>query len=99
MLDGFGLSPFFTAIIGGDTLPVKKPDKGVIDHILSVCRKPAGKTLMIGDSATDILAGKNGEVKTVAVTYGIGDIQEIQKAQPDFIIDKFPDLIHIVNRS
>ena len=41
------------------------------------------EVLMVGDSATDIQAGKNAGIKTCAVTGGYGNKEKLRQATPD----------------
>jgi phosphoglycolate phosphatase-like HAD superfamily hydrolase len=43
---------------------------------------------MIGDSESDILAGKAARTITCGVTYGYGRPEDILKAKPDCIVGK-----------
>ncbi|MCV6596277.1 MAG: phosphoglycolate phosphatase [Mangrovicoccus sp.] len=49
--DHFGLSPRMAAIVGGDTLPVKKPDPAPLRHAIE--RSGATSVLYVGDSEID----------------------------------------------
>jgi len=40
---------------------------------------------MIGDRASDIIAGKTNGTRTLAVTYGFGGMEELTAAGPDRI--------------
>lgn len=51
ILGGLGLSPFFDAITGGDSLPVLKPDPAMLAHTLA--QMPDGAALYVGDSEVD----------------------------------------------
>ena len=52
---------------------------------------PAAQTLMVGDSDTDVLTGRNAGVWTCGVTYGFG-ADTLQKAPPDLLIDDLREL-------
>jgi len=49
------------------------------------------QTLMVGDSDTDILTGRNAGVWTCGVTYGLG-AHTLEKAAPDLVIDDMREL-------
>lgn len=51
---------------------------------------------MIGDSPTDIEAGKRACVLTCGVSYGYRGRDVILKAEPDFIIDSLLELKEII---
>jgi phosphoglycolate phosphatase-like HAD superfamily hydrolase len=50
------------------------------------------KAVMVGDGNTDIEAGKGAGVHTCGVTYGLGRIEELREAKPDFLIDDLRQL-------
>jgi len=56
-------------------------------------------TIMIGDSELDIYCGKNAGAKTCAVTYGYRIKEDLIITNPDFLIDKLYDLIHVLDYS
>ena len=50
-----------------------------------------------GDMDIDVRAGKDAGILTCAVTYGIGKIEDIVRAKPDYIIDNLLQLKEIIN--
>jgi len=56
LLDALHLSPYFAAIVGGDSLPVSKPDPAPLHHALIALGAAAGEALMVGDSRVDATA-------------------------------------------
>lgn len=84
-------SPFGT-IIGGDTMPEKKPDPGGLHHILEKHRTRPEDALMIGDSRIDIETGKNAGVRTCGVTFGHAGREALEFAGSDWIIDDLSEL-------
>ena len=51
VLNGLGLAGFFDAVVGGDTLSVRKPDPRALTATLS--RIGGGAALYVGDSEVD----------------------------------------------
>ena len=63
---------FFRVLVGGDTLPHRKPHPLPVRHALaSLCAEPNWST-MVGDSENDLRAGKAAGTRTVAVLHGYG---------------------------
>lgn len=91
MLDGLGIYKRFTAVYGGNSFENKKPDPVGVYRILSETNGQREKTWMIGDSAVDVLTGRNAGVTTCGVTYGYAT-ETFKNAPPDFLIDRFDDL-------
>jgi phosphoglycolate phosphatase len=58
LLDQLGLTRFFQVVVGGDTLPVCKPDPAPLLHALAGLGGEGGTggAIMIGDSAVDAVA-------------------------------------------
>ena len=95
MLDGLGIYRHFVAVYGGNSFDHKKPDPVGIYQILSDTKGQREKTWMIGDSAVDVLTGRNAGVTTCGVTYGYAT-ETFKDAQPDFLIESFPDLEQLI---
>jgi phosphoglycolate phosphatase len=83
----FGLDSYFTAVFGPQ-LDGRFDDKTeLVAHVLAERDLGPERTVMIGDRATDIAAGKANGTRTLAVTYGFGSLEELTAAGPDQICD------------
>jgi phosphoglycolate phosphatase len=91
MLTRLGFAPFFAYIYGGNSFPQKKPDPTGLHKLMEDLQVPARQTLMVGDSDTDILTGRNAGVWTCGVTYGFG-AHTLEKVSPDRVIDDMREL-------
>jgi phosphoglycolate phosphatase len=91
IIEGLGLASYFFEIYGGDSFPLKKPHPMGIETLMSRVAVPPEKTLMVGDSDTDVLTGRNAGVWTCGVTYGFGP-QALEEAGPDLLVDNLRDL-------
>jgi phosphoglycolate phosphatase len=89
ILNGLGVAHYFAAVIGGDTLTVKKPEPAAIFHLSSIWRIPPARMLMVGDHATDIQVGINAGCRTVFFTNGIGRSKDLA---PDAVIHAITEL-------
>ena len=70
VLEALDLQRYFRAVIGGDTLPERKPHARHILETASRTLPDYKQAIMIGDSATDVAAARNSGVPVVAVSYG-----------------------------
>jgi phosphoglycolate phosphatase len=70
VLRGFDLDALCPRLIGGDTLPVRKPDPTGLLQLIEAVGIPASETLMVGDSPIDVETGKNAKTGTCAVFWG-----------------------------
>lgn len=92
MLEELQVADFFEIILGGDSLPVMKPDPGPILHVLNHLGVSADKAAIVGDGTTDMEAGKAAKIWTCAVTYGLKKKEVLLKTNPDFMIDDIREL-------
>jgi phosphoglycolate phosphatase len=91
VLEALDLMRYFRTVIGGDALPVRKPQAG---HILETAARTLpgySQAIMIGDSATDVAAARNSKVPVVAVSYGYTNVPAVELGA-DAVIDHMRDL-------
>jgi len=91
LLDQLGLSGFFGAVVGGDSLLVRKPDPGHIRGTLDKLGKDFTWAAMVGDSANDVNAAKAAGLPCVVVSFGYTQIAP-KDLGGDRLIDHFSDL-------
>jgi phosphoglycolate phosphatase len=63
LLDQMKIGRYFRWIIGGDTLPQKKPDPAALFFVMKMANIPASQSLFVGDSRSDVLAAKAAGVQ------------------------------------
>jgi len=68
-----GLDEFTSVIVGGDTLPTRKPDPAMLRHALKQLGSSSDGATMVGDGLQDIRSGKRMGVRTIACLFGYGD--------------------------
>ncbi|MBX7218900.1 MAG: phosphoglycolate phosphatase [Blastocatellia bacterium] len=95
ILDGLNLTRFFSAIIGGDSAPERKPHPAPVLAALSHCEVAASEAVMVGDSSHDVRAGKAAGTLTCGVTYGLRSRQELVEIGADLIVDDMAELIDL----
>jgi phosphoglycolate phosphatase len=70
LLDHLELSGYFSALLGGDSLPERKPDPTPLQHLAAQFGQPVMHCLMVGDSATDAAAARAANMPLAMVSYG-----------------------------
>ena len=93
ILQSFGWQGLFSEVLGGDSLPVKKPDPAPLLHVCEALGISTDKTIMIGDSRNDILAGQNANMDTLGLSYGYNYGQDIRELNPTVAFDDFAALV------
>lgn len=94
-IDALGWADRFDALIGGDTLPVRKPDPAPLFEAIARCG--GGRAAYVGDSITDTDTGRNANIPTVAVSFGFSD-RPPEQLDAAALIDHFDDLIPTLER-
>lgn len=94
VVERLGLAAHFDWIQGTDDFPYK-PDPGVLLRVLEHFRVPPERALMVGDTPADILCARAAGVPCAAVTYGTATPEELEPFQPQYLLARFPDILHI----
>ena len=90
-----GIRDMFSALLGADTLSVRKPDP---EHLWETIRRVGGdlgRSALIGDTDTDRSTARNAGVPSVLVAFGPSG-EAISALQPEVLLnhfDELPDLI------
>lgn len=92
-----GLATFFGVVVGGDSLPQRKPAP---EPLLAVARglgRPAEGAVMVGDGPNDVAAARAAGSRIVAVSYGYpqGNLADLTA---DRVIDGFAELPDALER-
>ena len=96
-----GLCKWITLCTGKEPLFLGKPEPTMIYQVMEKFGVKKEETMMVGDRYyTDIVAGINANVDTVAVLSGETTLEEFNKTnkKPTYIIDSIADLIDLLNR-
>lgn len=80
LFDALGWAPLFDAVVGGDTLPVHKPDPEPLWHIARAFGASPAQCVMVGDSRTDAEAAHAAGMPLVLVDYGYHRGYDLQAA-------------------
>ncbi|MBU5617160.1 phosphoglycolate phosphatase [Psychrobacter sp. TAE2020] len=93
ILESLGWTPLFDVVLGGDSLPVKKPDPAPLLHVCETLNFQPAQAFMIGDSVNDILAGQSAGIETLGLSYGYNYGNHIGDSNPTQVFDSFADLL------
>ncbi len=95
ILDGLDLTSHFVDVVGGDSLPVRKPDPAGLEQLRIRTNTPRDRLLLVGDSAIDVRTARAANITMCGVTWGL--IPESLDAEPpDHLIDHPSELLPIV---
>ena len=90
VLEATRLAEAFELVIGGDSLPVRKPHPAVLGHVGAVLGTDAARLAHVGDSQTDVEAARNAGAHAWAVPWGYNAGLCIADARPARLFDSLP---------
>jgi phosphoglycolate phosphatase len=98
LVESLGLKGYFDAIVGMDTIKVAKPDPKIYGETLRRLDINGGRTVMIGDSETDVLTARAAGVPVIGVTFGYTP-KPVAHFAPDYLADTYDELMPLIERA
>jgi len=95
LVDALGWQNRFAAIVGGDTLPQRKPDPTPVHE--AIRRAGGGRAAFVGDSISDTRAAHAAGIKCIALTFGFSD-RPADQLGADALIDRYDQLLPTLER-
>ena len=89
VLEKFGLTDFFSSIVGGDRLPSCKPDPAMLHLVMR--ELAVERCLFVGDSEVDVATAKAAGVPIALFTQGYRKTP-LAELEPDFYFENFRNL-------
>lgn len=95
LMQALGARGAFGALVGADTLPVRKPDPEPLRETVRRLGGDPAKTVLIGDSDTDRNTARAAGVPSVLVTFGPSGA-DMAALEPEALLDDYADLPDMV---
>ncbi|NPV71829.1 MAG: HAD-IA family hydrolase [Firmicutes bacterium] len=92
MLEKFALGDYFEVSISADEVRSHKPEPEPVLKAVEALGVAPRRSVMIGDTPMDVLAGRRAGTWTTAVTWGMGSREELAAAGPDFVLESVLDI-------
>lgn len=91
LLERCGMLADFELVVGGDSLPRKKPDPLPMLHVAQTFGLPAAQVVAIGDSLNDAQAARAAGMPVLSVPYGYNEGLDVRSLDVDGIVDSLAD--------
>ena len=95
LLERLNLGAHFFRVYGGNSLAEKKPHPEGINLLVEESGAERSHTIMVGDSAVDVLTARNASVRACGVRWGFQP-ETFAQAPPDFLIEDMRELAAFV---
>lgn len=95
-LEQFHLSKYFAHVVTALDTHKPKPSPEALVKAVAAMDVQMCECVIVGDSVIDVKAGKAAGITTVAVLTGLYSRAELEKAEPNFIINDISELPEII---
>lgn len=97
LLERTGLSSWFDLVIGGDSLPRKKPDPAQLLHACDGFGIAPYEAVMIGDSINDALAARAAGMPVFVLPYGYNEGRSVAELDADVVIESLAHAASLID--
>lgn len=91
LLTALDLTRRFDAVIGGDELPVQKPDPTMLLEVIARAGGDRMRAIMVGDASPDVGAAQAAGVPCIVLSFGYNDMPAAELGG-DVLIDRYGEL-------
>lgn len=95
LLEALGVRDRFMAVCGQDTFAMRKPDPQALLLTIAQAGGDVSRSIMVGDSITDIATARAARVPVIAVDFGYTD-KPVSELGPDHVISRYDQLYDAV---
>ena len=98
LVEALGLTSCFAVVLGGDSLPVRKPSPEPLLHALQICRAGAqpNDAVLFGDSITDLETGRAAGMPVCGVGWGFDPDGEMRRQGTDWWVETVDELERVL---
>ena len=97
ILQKFGLADYFERICGASLDGSRSKKEDVIAYLLSLTQG-TGETVMVGDTAYDVIGAAHHGIPTIGVAWGYGTVSDMEAAGAAAIANTMEALFDYLNR-
>ena len=102
ILRKFGLSDFFDFSEGASFDHKREKKSDVLEYALSkvgvVTEEDKRGAVLIGDTVYDVVGANEIGIDSIAVTYGFGKREDLEKNGATYVVDKIEDIYSIISK-
>lgn len=96
VIAGLELGYYFDLVLGTDEPMPHKPAPDLLIECARRLGRDPRRGLMVGDTERDVLAGRAAGMQTCGVTYGVLGADGLTPHAPDFLIDRFEQVLALI---
>lgn len=96
LMTKLGARHWFDALVGADTLPVRKPDPAPYFEAVMRAGGDPKRSILVGDTETDRETARAARVPSVLITFG-PEGRDVGRLEPQAMLDRYDDLPRLVD--
>ena len=93
IFEHFGMEKLFTVVVEDGDVSQNKPHPEMLCLAMEKMGTKKDQTLFVGDSVIDIQTAQNAGVRVLAVPTGNTEREDLVKARPTVLLERFSDLL------
>ncbi len=86
---------FFVDCYGPDLVGAPKPDPTMLFALMREMQVEPNETLYVGDMILDVESARNARVRVALIPTGSSTADELREANPDYLLETFPELLSV----
>lgn len=94
-IEGLGLAPLFSVVLGHRDAFPRKPDPTSARFVLERLGVRPAEALYVGDTPIDLRTARAAGIPSVAVTWGFRGRPELEAERPDHVVDHAAEVLPI----
>jgi phosphoglycolate phosphatase len=95
VVQGVHLAQYFASVRGAENGVPVKPAPEPLLRVLADLRVAPAEAWMVGDSRNDVKAAQAAGCIAIALSYGIGRLEDLRALRPAVILDSFPKILEL----
>lgn len=97
LVEALGWGGRFAAILGGDSLAVRKPDPAPVHETIARAHGEIARAVFVGDSRVDVDAARAAGLPIIVTAFGYSEVPA-RELGADAVLDAFADLLPALAR-
>lgn len=97
LIAALGWTDRFAAVLGGDTLSVRKPDPAPLLAAIAAAGGDPATSVYVGDTSVDVATARAANVPVIIVAFGFAD-RPVRSLGADAVLDDFSGLAALATR-
>jgi phosphoglycolate phosphatase len=93
LIKAAGIWEQFDLVVGADQVKQPKPHPEMGHLTMERLGTLPEHTIMVGDKTHDLLMARDAGMRSVAVTYGVHNVQELAAGEPTWIVNSFGEVV------